>query len=216
MVFGQSVFLQLVKNPQCLYQHICLKLQALEKLHTNTELPDAALVAAYKQKGDQQWLAVLYQRYAGLLFGVCLKYLKEADAAQDACTDIYEELVTKLRKHEVDNFKGWLHVLAKNHCLQKLRAGKKLPTTELPEQFMQSEEAWHLEEVLAKEASLQAMQNCIEQLSPDQKITVELFYLQEKCYNEITDITGLGWNTVRSHIQNGRRNLKICMEQNGR
>jgi RNA polymerase sigma factor (sigma-70 family) len=199
-----------------LRKHNCLKLQSLEKLNTNTELPDTALVAAFKQEGDQQWLAVLYQRYAGLLFGVCLKYLKEVEAAQDACTDIYEELVIKLRKHEVDNFKGWLHVLAKNHCLQKLRAGKKLPTTELPEQFMQLEDNWHLEEVMAKEASLTAMQNCIDQLTPDQKAMVELFYLQEKCYNEITDITGLSWNTVRSHIQNGRRNLKNCMDQNGR
>lgn len=188
----------------------------MEKLRTNTELSDDELVAGYKLHGEQQWLAALYQRYAGLLLGVCLKYLKDTAAAQDACTDIYEELVTKLRKHEVENFKGWLHVLAKNHCLQKLRAGKKLPVSELSEQFMYSEDAWHLEEVMAKEANLQAMQHCIEQLSADQKKTVELFYLQEKCYNEITDITGLSWNMVRSHIQNGRRNLKICMEQNGR
>ncbi len=187
----------------------------MEKLPINTQ-SDAELVADYKHTGNQECLAALYQRYVDLLFGVSLKYLKDPEAAQDACIDIYEELVTKVLKHDIDNFKGWLHVLAKNHCLQKLRAAKKLPLTGLPEQFMQSEEAWHLDEVLAKEANLQTMQQCIEELSSDQKLTVELFYLQEKCYNEITEITGLSWNTVRSHIQNGRRNLKICMEQNGR
>lgn len=186
----------------------------METAHPYTQLPDAVLVTGYKDSGDQQWLVPLYQRYAGLLFGVCLKCLKTPDAAQDACTDIYEELVTKLLKHEVNNFGGWLHMLAKNHCLQKIRSAKKVFTTDLPDEFMQSADPLHLEDVLNKEVKFDLMEKCLEQLSSDQKKMVELFYLQEKCYNEITEITGYNWNTVRSHIQNGRRNLKICMEEN--
>ena len=160
-------------------------------------------------------LAVLFGRYADLVFGVCLKYFKEPETSRDACSDIYAELVQKLLKYEVDNFKGWLHTLTKNHCLMKLRSGKKHQTVELPEYFMQSEDGLHLDGVIEKEKHLQQMEMCIETLSGDQKQAVTLFYLQEKCYNEITEMTGMTWNTVRSHIQNGRRNLKICMEKHG-
>ena len=157
----------------------------------------------------------MYLRYAHLLYGVCLKYLKDPAAAQDACTDIYTELVTKLRRHEVENVKAWLHTLAKNHCLMKLRSGKKMPVSELNEQFMQMEDEPHLASVIIREQHLTAMERCLEELKDEQRHMVRLFYLEEKCYNEICELTGEAWNTVRSHIQNGRRNLKLCMERNG-
>jgi RNA polymerase sigma-70 factor (ECF subfamily) len=180
------------------------------------QLPDEELVRLYKQLKDQQLLAALYQRYNGLVFGVCLKYLKDAEAAADAGIDIYEELVQKVLKYDIDNFKGWLHTLTRNHCLMKLRSGKGKQTVELPEQLMQSEEMVHLNGVMEKEEHLTQLEGCIDKLGTEQKQVVQLFYLQEKCYNDITDMTGLPWKTVRSHIQNGRRNLKICMDQYAR
>ncbi len=158
----------------------------------------------------------MYQRYSGLIFGVCLKYLKDAEAAADASLDIYEELVQKVARFEIDNFKGWLHTLTRNHCLMKLRSGKGKQTVELPEALMQLDETVHLNGVMEKEEHLNQLEACIEGLNAEQKQVVQLFYLQEKCYNDITSVTGLSWNTVRSHIQNGRRNLKICMDQHAR
>lgn len=159
-------------------------------------------------------LAVLYQRYMDLLYGVCLKYLKNPEASRDAVMHIFEELVEKLKKHEVDNFKSWVYTLAKNHCLMQLRTPKNLKTTEFKVDIMQSEEEVHLNGALQREENLEKMERCLQTLSAEQKITVELFYLQNKCYKEIAEITGLEWNKVRSYIQNGRRNLKICMEKN--
>jgi RNA polymerase sigma-70 factor (ECF subfamily) len=159
-------------------------------------------------------LAVLYQRYMDLLYGVCLKYLKQPEAARDAVMHIFEELLEKLKKHEVDNFKSWVYTLAKNHCLMQLRTPKNLKTTEFKVDIMQSEEDVHLNGALQREENLEKMERCLQTLSAEQKITVELFYLQNKCYKEIAEITGLEWNKVRSYIQNGRRNLKICMEKN--
>ncbi|MBX9784037.1 MAG: sigma-70 family RNA polymerase sigma factor [Chitinophagaceae bacterium] len=147
-----------------------------------------------------------------LIYGVCLKYLKEPDASKDAVINIYEELVTKLRKHEVEHFKSWLYTLARNHCLMELRKQKGKNTLEIPEQFMQSGEMLHLEDVLQKEEQLSSMEECLQQLAAEQKQCVELFYLYGKCYNEIVEQTGFEWNKVRSHIQNARRNLKLCME----
>lgn len=158
-------------------------------------------------------LSILYQRYMDLLYGVCLKYLEDTDAAKDAVIDIFEELVTKLQKHEVVNFKAWLYQLAKNHCLMKLRSGKKFMKSQTDVELMQNAEILHLNGELEKEDSFRRLEYCLGQLPADQKKAVELFYLQEKCYNEIVKETGLEWNKVRSFIQNGRRNLKLCMDK---
>jgi RNA polymerase sigma-70 factor (ECF subfamily) len=178
----------------------------------NNELPDKELVSLFRTSGNMEVLAVLFQRYMELLYGVCLKYLKQPEAAKDAVMQIFEELVQKLPKHEVDNFKSWLHTLAKNYCLMQLRTPKNLKTTEFNPDSMQLEEEMHLNGVLLKEENLQKLERCLQTLSQEQKQTVELFYLQNKCYKEIAAITGIEWNKVRSFIQNGRRNLKICME----
>jgi len=173
---------------------------------------DTELVAQFRQSGDLNSLGDLYNRYMEMVYGVCLKYLKDPDNAQDSVMSIFEELVTKLRKHEVDNFKSWLYTLAKNHCLMRLRAEKKTGTVKIAEEFVQSEENLHLEDVLNREESFKQLEFCMGQLTADQRRVIDLFYLQGKCYNEITAETGFEWNHVRSYIQNGRRNLKICME----
>lgn len=184
----------------------------IKNIHDNA-LPDKELVDSFKTSGDLEVLAVLFQRYMDLLYGVCLKYLKDPETAKDAVMQVFEELVQKLPKHEVDNFKSWLYTLAKNYCLMQLRTPKNLKTTEFKPDSMQSAEETHLNGVMLKEENLQKMERCLETLSAEQKVSVELFYLQNKCYKEIADITGLDWNKVRSYIQNGRRNLKICMEK---
>lgn len=174
---------------------------------------DQELVTAYRQSADLNKLAVLYQRYMDMLYMVCLKYLKEPETAKDAVMAIFEELAQKLRKHEVDNFKGWCYTLAKNHCLMQLRSSNRLKTRELKDDPMQTADELHLEDMMEKEGHLNNLTKCLGTLSPEQKTTVELFYLQNKCYKEIEMMTGLEWNKVRSHIQNGRRNLKICMDK---
>ena len=156
-------------------------------------------------------LAKLYEPYMAICYGVCLKYLQTPDDAKDAVVNIFEELVTKVKKYEIENFGGWLYRLARNHCLMHLRSNKKYPkTVEMP--VMHLGEESHLEDVMEKEQQLDRMNDCIEQLSDEQKQAVQLFYLQNKCYKEIADETGVDTGKVRSHIQNGRRNLKICME----
>jgi RNA polymerase sigma-70 factor (ECF subfamily) len=188
---------------------------AFIKKITNPALSDKELVHLYKQSADMKVLAELYGRYMDLLFGLCLKYLKDPETSRDAVMHIFEELVVKLKKHEVENFKSWLYTLAKNHCLMQLRTPKNLKTTEFKTDLVQSEEDLHLNGVLTREENLQKMERCLQTLSPEQKITIEMFYLQNKCYNEIAETTGIEWNKVRSYIQNGRRNLKICMEKSG-
>ena len=173
---------------------------------------DTDLVEKYKSGGDINVLGELYARYMELVYGVCLKYFKEPEEAKDAVINIFEELVTKLKKYEVTNFKSWLYQLSKNHCLMKIRSGKSKPVM-VDVDIMHLGENNHLDNIAEKEEQLNGMENCIEQLPAEQKQAIQLFYLKEKCYKEIADLTETDINKVRSFIQNGRRNLKICMEK---
>jgi RNA polymerase sigma factor, sigma-70 family len=177
-------------------------------------LPDDALVKKYRQTHDITILGDLYQRYMELVYGVCLKYYKDNETAKDSVMQVFEELVEKLKKHDVDNFKSWLYQVAKNHCLMQLRTPKNLKTVEFNPALMQNEENVHLNGVFEKEENFKKLEYCITTLSDEQRHAVKLFYLDGKCYNEIVSITGQEWKQVRSAIQNGRRNLKNCMENN--
>ena len=154
----------------------------------------------------------MYQRYMDLVYGVCLKYFRESERSKDAVMQIFEELITKLRKYEVKNFSGWLHQLTKNHCLMQMRTPKDFRTVQIPDSLMQSEENVHLNGMMEKEENFQRLEHCLTTLSADQRRAVQLFYIEGKCYNEIVELMGQEWNQVRSYIQNGRRNLKICMD----
>lgn len=177
---------------------------------------DAALVQEFKRTGQLDYLAALYQRYMGLVYGVCLRYFDE-DVSKDAVMQIFEELITKLRQHEVQHFKSWLHVLARNHCLMKLRAmknreGRIISIDDQP--VVENGLSEHHENGISLEDNLQAMEKCLETLPEEQKLSVDLFYLKEKSYREVSSITGYDMSKVKSYIQNGKRNLKICMEKN--
>jgi RNA polymerase sigma factor (sigma-70 family) len=174
---------------------------------------DQELVTAYRRSKDLGILAQLYQRYLDLLFGVCLKYLGDRELAKDAVMEIFEELTVKLIRHEVGNFRSWLYTLAKNYCLMQLRSSSRMKVRPFDPGLMQSAGELHLNDIMEKEARLDRLSECIETLSSDQKTIVSLFYLENKCYKEIETITGYDWNKVRSLIQNGRRNLRICMQQ---
>ena len=180
---------------------------------SDSPLPDKDLVELYKQTHDLKVLGDLYQRYMDLLYGVCLKYFKDTEVAKDAVLSIFEELISKLQKHDVENFKAWVYQVAKNHCLMQLRKDKKFTKAQVDPDIMQNEEIVHLNGELEKEENFKQLDFCLGQLNKEQRQVLELFYLQNKCYKEIVDQTGIEWNSVRSFIQNGKRNLKICMDQ---
>ena len=175
---------------------------------------DLALIASYKLNGDLEVLGVLYNRYMHLVFGVCFNYFRDEEQSKDAVMQIFEELVVKLKVHQVQNFKSWLHVLSRNHCLMALRKSSKNPTVSLEDNFVENADFVHLDTDDAKETQLKAMEKCMKTLTEEQRKSVDLFYLQEKCYKEVADITGYDMLKVKSYIQNGKRNLKICIEKN--
>ncbi len=176
-------------------------------------LADDELLARFRSTGDSAWLGALYSRYMEMVFGVCLKIFKDRERAVDAVMAIFEELLTKAKNHEVASFRGWLYVLSRNHCLMELRKTSRHRTDSLPPDAMARFDGPDPEHDFDLPGSKTALQRCLERLAGHQRAAVEAFYFEEKSYKEISDATGNDLGTVRSHIQNGRRNLRLCMEK---
>ena len=177
-------------------------------------LSDAELVQQYKKTGDLALVGVLYNRYMTLVFGVCLKYLKDREESRDAVMQIFEKLIVSLMEHDVTHFKSWLYVTSRNHCLMFLRSRKGRNHEDVSAHFMENEMILNLQEEPEMENNLTKLEKCMEHLIAEQKDCVALFYMKQKCYKEIVQITGFDDNKVKSYIQNGKRNLKLCMERN--
>jgi RNA polymerase sigma-70 factor (ECF subfamily) len=175
---------------------------------------DNDLINKFLETGDNSFVGILYERYGHLVLGLCIKYLKNKDEAQDSVIQIFTNLMKDLKKHKIEFFKSWLYVYSKNFCLMELRKRqstlkKELELKENVHLVMDFSDVQHLHE---KEQQISVMEQALEQLNGEQKRCIELFYLKNKSYNEIIEITGYSNNEVKSHIQNGKRNLKIKME----
>lgn len=175
---------------------------------------DNELINTFSETGDNSLVGILYQRYGHLVLGLCLNYLKNKDEAQDAVIQIFANLLTDLKKHNITYFKSWLYVYSKNFCLMELRKRqstlkKELELRENPHLFMDMSDPEHLKE---KEKQIGLMETAIGTLNQEQKVCIELFYLKNKSYLEITRLTGYSDKEVKSYIQNGKRNLKLKME----
>ena len=173
---------------------------------------DEQLLQRYRETGDLAVLGALFQAHAEMVYYVCNRYFQDTERSKDAAMQIFEELITKVNKQEIRQFGSWLYVLSRNHCLMQLRSEKKMQHVSLDE-FVEFPAIAHQEDsFINKERQLTALEQCMEKLPEKQKRSIDLFFLNEKCYKEITEITGYSLKDVKSYIQNGKRNLKICME----
>lgn len=173
------------------------------------------LLAEYRKTGDLQLLGKLYEPYMPLIYGLCLKYYRDEAKSEDAVMQIFEALIAKLRMHEVSHFKSWLYTLARNHCLMELRATNRIKTVDIDEHIVESDAFLHQYDKgnTIPEEQLEQMESCLAELNEEQQRCVRLFYLEQRCYKDIAELTGYPLSKVKSHIQNGKRNLKICMEK---
>lgn len=174
---------------------------------------DKELLQHYYDDGNNEWLGILLQRYTMLLFGVCMKYLKNEDEAKDAVQQVFLKVINELKKYPVEYFKSWLYMVAKNHCLMKLRDKGKY-NQEINEQMLAApQEEDHISFLREKDQTLEIMSEALLLLKEEQKLCVTLFYLEKKSYQQISGETGFSLLQVKSNIQNGKRNLKLQMER---
>ena len=179
-------------------------------------LTDAALIELYRSKNDTNAIGILFNRYSHLVFGVCMKYLKDDDDCKDATLQIFEKLYDDLKKYSGEKFSFWLHSVARNYCLMQLRNKQAALKKEEDFKYHTEQDAQETEPQLSiiNNADISSKLNdALAALNTEQRICVELFYLKKKCYQEIAELTNFDMKQVKSYIQNGKRNLKIYLEK---
>lgn len=182
------------------------------KNNEHAHISDHELLEQFYNTHDNRLLGAVLQRYTMLLLGVCMKYLKNEEAAKDCVQQIFFKAINELHKYRVEHIKSWLYKIACNHCLTQLR-DKHENTRELSESIAADDELFAKASNLRKDAMLTYMEEALDQLGPEQKTCVTLFYLQKKSYAEISAITGYTAMQVKSNIQNGKRRLKQLIEK---
>jgi RNA polymerase sigma-70 factor (ECF subfamily) len=169
------------------------------------------LLENFLQTGETAVFGELYRRYLPLVYGLCLKYLENKEAAHDAVMDIFENIMEKLPHYEVKNFHTWLYSVAKNHCLQVLRKENRIIFVNIEENVVENPDDFTLIEKPQTEEETEALVFCIGTLAEEQQTSIRYFYMEEKSYADIVELTGYALNKVKSYIQNGKRNLKSCI-----
>jgi RNA polymerase sigma factor (sigma-70 family) len=178
------------------------------------DITDRELLEHFYRDHDNHWLGILLQRYTLLLLGVCMKYLKNEEEAKDSVQQVFLKAITELHKYKVEYFKSWIYMVAKNHCLMKLRSRQGKMPVEINEKLMAATEPdTDKQALLQNDITLDAMATALKELNNEQQVCVTLFYLQKKSYTDISEETGYSMMQVKSHIQNGKRNLKILIEK---
>jgi RNA polymerase sigma-70 factor, ECF subfamily len=187
-------------------------------VHTNPKtlaLSDGELIEKFRQTHDPEIIGALYKPYMYLVYGLCLKYLKNREDCQDAVMQVFEIVLKDVLRFEIRNFKSWLYSVSRNYCLMQLRRlkGEHVKMDEIGREWlMESTELLHPIEATDNEALQENLRQCLEQLREEQRRCVELFYYSQHCYKEISGMLEMAENQVKSHIQNGKRNLKLCIE----
>lgn len=172
---------------------------------------DEDLLERFYTDGDRAWLGILLERYTLLLFGVCMKYLKEEDTARDTVQQVFLKALSEIPKYRIDNIGGWLYRVAKNMCLSLLRDKKVWSEPGRLEQMEQPEEV-PVSLLIEREQNIDRLKEELKQLKEEQRVCITLFYLDKKSYQEVAALTGYDIKQVKSHIQNGKRNLRLKLE----
>lgn len=175
-------------------------------------ISDAALLDNFYESNDQKWIGILLERYTMLLLGVCMKYLKNEEEARDAVQQIFLKVLTEISKYKIEYFKSWLYMVAKNHCLMKLRGAQGKYNKELKEETSVEQHEVDKNELIENENTYLLLEQALDQLGREQKQCVTLFYLKKYSYQQVTEATGFTLMQVKSYIQNGKRNLRMLLE----
>ena len=181
------------------------------RLHKH--ISDQELLERFYADHDNQWLGILLERYTLLLLGVCMKYLKNEELARDSVQQIFLKAITELQKYRVEYFKSWIYMVAKNYCLMQLRdkAGKN--TVEVRDTIAAEPVDADKEDLILNEKTYDYMAEALKELNEEQQLCVTLFYIEKKSYQQIAGETGFSMMQVKSHIQNGKRNMRILIEK---
>lgn len=200
-------------NFLCVASYICIYLYSVST-NNSQELTDEELLQRYKTDENNRWMGILFDRYAILLLGLCMKYLKDEEDARDSVQQIFLKVLADAKHHNVQLFRAWIYQVGKNHCLMQLRKKQQHRHVEVNEANAPAAQETEKTGFMEKDNLIDNMEQALETLNKEQRDCVKMFYLQKLSYQDIASYTGYTLQQVKSYIQNGKRNLKLLLSRN--
>jgi len=181
--------------------------------HSISKYSDSELLDMVR-KNNRRAEGEIFKRYSILVMGLCLKYMKNYEKAEDMMMSVFEKLPAKIEKHEIGNLKNWLYSVVRNECLMSLRK-KNINGGEIDHALLSEKDDSlnTLKMALLRDKKLTLLEEALPKLKPSQQQALTYFYLDRKSYDQVAIIMKQPVKKIKSLIQNGKRNLKLILEQ---
>jgi RNA polymerase sigma-70 factor (ECF subfamily) len=184
----------------------------------NSVLKDEDLITKYRFSHDNTYLGELYLRYLPYVYGVALNQLKSQTEAEELSMTVFNKISSDLKRIEVRQFSDWLYKLVLDLCnieVRKKTAGKGESKQILIEELSDEKNDLYINTEDGVKLDSNSLRLAINTLNESQKICIDLFYIQNRSYQEVAETTGYTINQVKTNIQNGKRLLKSYLEIKG-
>lgn len=157
-------------------------------------------------EGDNRAQKKLFDLFAPKLFGVCLRYMKDHDLAQDTLQDGFVKIFTKLSDYNgKGSFEGWMRRITVNTCLDQLRKDQKLKVnTPIDDvSFLVKDNHWIEEELTAKD-----LLKLVESLPDGYRVVFNMFAIEGYSHKEIAEQLNISENTSKSQFSRAKSQLR--------
>lgn len=174
---------------------------------------DNLSVEKYLQSRDPQYWGTLYEKYRQPTFLLCMRIVRNVEEAKDLAAETFIKAFEHLERFKPGHpFLPWLSRIATNLCVDHLRRRNRFRFQAVAENHVVANSDGESSAEDQEELKTRILK-AIKMLKRAQRRCFCLFYIHRLSYQEISELTGYSLQQVRSHIQNGRRKFKICMEQ---
>ncbi|GAB2536777.1 RNA polymerase sigma factor [Rufibacter soli] len=174
-------------------------------------MDEIELVTALQQ-GDAKAQRLLYERYAGPMMGVCLRYLKsEMDAEEVLINGFMKVFQHVARFEQKGSFEGWVRRIMVNEALQYLRKKEPLHLAiEKEHNYLASEDASADSEMTAEE-----MMALLQELPAGYRAVFNLYAIEGYSHKEIADMLDISEGTSKSQLSKARAMLQRLLAKQG-
>lgn len=181
---------------------------------------DEVALIAQAQKGDVQAYNSLVLHYQQIVYNVAYRIMGDPQSAEDAAQEAFISAYKSLNKFRDGNFKAWLLRITTNGCYDELRRRKRRPQSSLERITDDNQESFAFlrdpaigpEKRQQQLELIQAIEECLQSLPDDQRVTAVLCDVEGYDYNAIADITDVSLGTVKSRVSRARSKLRDCLQ----
>ena len=188
--------------------------QSLSKWVGVNRRDESSLLLKYLKTNDLSYLLELYRPYMHLVYGLAFKYVKDPKQSQEIVYCIFKKLIKDIKRQEVRVFGNWLYNLSLDFCKQWRDRGRTESdqivalggSTQTPVEFYDDKDDDSFEEEIS------SMEDEVMRIKSQQEKCSQLFFKEQRCFQEIADITGWEVSEIKYHVKNAKRKTNIYQD----